>query len=322
MLSPKQQELTDRKTAIIALCKEGYLVHQIVEKLDGLSLETVRQTVRALVNEGVISKPTRKPGSGGMVPSVEDIESDRVKTILTLRKKMAPMRVVGEALGLSTQRVHQLIGDIEKKHGPQVLVSERPVFTVVEASLKTGLSYGFILSCCKSGKVPCRTPDLKLSTPYLLEQAGIVEIEKLHAKGIRRRCVVCRRRFSCTFFSKKKMCSKKCRCQRHEKVRHKLFRKKTSLDSLVFWHRQLYERLQSYTLPEGDRWVVVTGAVKLSKLSRTQIWYLAVRRIVTLRRHPTQISRVSGKHIRLYSASQMKIAGQVYADYLAKKKAS
>ena len=91
-----------------------------------------------------------------------------------------------------------------------------------------------------------------------------------------------------------------------------------ALNNLGEWQKELWQRLQSHQIPENERRITITEASNLTGLSKMQLSWLRLRRVVSICSHPTLKWR--GQPVATYAVSEMEITRQVYEEHKARTK--
>ncbi len=248
------------------------------------------------------------------------------KTILTLQdervqiiKRMceeehASMKKIGERLGITKQRVHQLIRKIEKDCNVRIASCDASAITLSEASLRLGITSEKIRRLCQMGKIPCeRKGKGGGGGSYLLRPEGIAAL-KAYYETVERRCSLCSGAFTTQQFSNRIICARKtCRRERDRLSRFITCRQAPSAESLMGWRKELWKRLQNLELSPEKRWISLIQAVNLSGLSKGQIVRLRMRNVVRTLPHPHRTRQGHPEH--LFSQHDILLAKEVYETY-------
>ena len=249
---------------------------------------------------------------------------ERIKIILEMVKQRAPLQAIANAIGLTTREgAKKAITRITKDHEGEVLEPEQ-LWTIAEAAQELELRAEVtqelravhpvtIRRVCNHGEIPHHRFGTR--GRYIIDRVGM---EALRRRFLVRECVTCV--ICSTEFlhewdeGSRQVCSANaCIKEHYRRSRANLKEKEPSLDSLRGWQKDLWERLQEHTVPEDEEWVSVGEAAACSGLSKMQVYWLQVRRIVTSRRHPEK--RWRGQPVTLYASSEIEIARQVFEAY-------
>ncbi|TSC97045.1 MAG: hypothetical protein CEN88_209 [Candidatus Berkelbacteria bacterium Licking1014_2] len=333
-------EINKRK--IIRLHRKGYLYREIAEMLGGVPIGTLGVYISELSQAGILKWRQRGPHP----PAIKvkkpkkrvdtyDWDNERVRTVVSMIRTGGTLKEIGEVLGITRERIRQVLEKIIERHRrKKVYGNVKLVYTTKEAAKKLKVSVGRIeracLKICSKKQVSdyyWKQPDedIKTRKPYSISPEGMKFLRHYLKTDRQRTCVICGRKFTHPTKGKKRIVcppSQSPQCSRER--RHQT--QNTPIDDqsakhLSPWHRDLWEKLQQTNppLPEQERWLTFSSALKeASPLTQMQLYYLGYRFIDT-RPHTGSADGKPKGHSKIeYSASQLKIAAQVYLKYMAK----
>lgn len=303
----------ERDEQIIRLRANGYSNKAIAEAI-GLSMRHVSKRTSRLIKEGR-TKPRR-----ARVSTWQDVNNERVQTIIAMKKQRATLEEIGNALGLTRERARQLINRIVAVHGPAVFETDSPLWTAKEVALKLGVSTKTITRLCTRGEVSSRRRGYARKSTYLLGRAELEKLERHPTITRERVCSECGQHFVITPSERiRTVCSDECHKEKKQHIWAGYAHKTPTLDSLTGWHKDLWRKLQNYTLPNNEEWIAIGEAVRRTGLNRIQLFWLRHRKLVTTRPDPTRIAWRTGKPIMLFAVSEMEIARQAFETFSQKK---
>lgn len=302
---PSDEERQEREEQIIRLREEGHSNEAIAEAL-GLSISATMSWVCVLLAEGLIA---RRQGSGFQRDDAtwRDVSSERVQIIIRLKKQRATLEEIGTVLGVTRERARQLIKKIAAEHGEDVFNLDEPLWTIQEAAEELGVNAGVIISLCQQEEISYRRRSLSQDSMEALKRHPRITGERI--------CATCKKTFIHTpgQYGGHIVCSDKCLEELDRVRREECLAKEPTLDSLAGWRRELWQRLQLHKPPKKEKWLTLSEACTATGLSKMQVGWIGLRRIVTIHRDPSRIARKTGEPMALYAASEMEIARQVYA---------
>ncbi len=306
---------TEREHLIIALQAQNYTPVEIALQMQ-LTVTIVYKLIRLMVKERKITRFTDQRLQ--KKATYDDLNNDRVQTIITLKKEGASLREIGQRLKKTGERVRQLIQAIIKKHGPEVFIPEEQFWTTAQAARELGRSRVWIITQCKSGGIPHRRRNNQGRRSTLRLDKGGMEALR-NRLLVKRICPVCQKEF---FVSNPNSSptshSDACRAQATRQRRANLLQTTPTLTSLQNWHRPLWEKLQRHSILPNEEWMNLKEASNRSGLSRIQVEWLRHRNVLTTKPHPTQTWR--GQPVTTYATSELEIAKQVYIEWQQRKK--
>ncbi|MDP2587813.1 MAG: helix-turn-helix domain-containing protein [bacterium] len=296
-----EEKRAKRAEQIVKLRQVGYSNEDIAEVL-GLSVSYTYSVIRKLVSEGKLAPPL------GKEVKWRDLENESTQTIIKMVKHRSTLAEIGNRLGLTKERVRQLILLIRQAHGEEVFATDNPLWTSKEVADKLGVTAVRINQICDSGEVTCRRRGSD-SGVWLIQESEIDKLEEHHLITGTRTCTICDKTFVYKAgLGSRQVCSDKCLEEYHRQRRAAYADQQPSLDSLVGWRKDLWQRLQSHRIPKNEEWLTITSAARRSGLSKMQLRWMRLRNIVTIRPHPVKTWR--GQPVATYAASEMAIARQ------------
>jgi hypothetical protein len=233
------------------------------------------------------------------------LENPRIEILITLIKQRATFEHIAGVLDIKKERVHQLVACLIAEHGEEVFAPDQPIMTVAEAALQTGVSVSTINSLCRNGKIPSRRRSSAASSAYLLTQESLAIIRQ---RG-ERTCVICARIFMHEP-GKGRTCSNVCGKKYAVQRREKLCAQNPTLGTLRGVRRDVWLRLQVHVPPQQETCLTLLEACRKTGLTKMQIRWLALRKIITAGEHPTK--RWRGRPITVYAVSELEIVKEVY----------
>lgn len=297
-----------REESIIRLRGEGLANKAIAEALE-LSLGVVTVTASKLIKAGRLDAKKRGPQ-----PHSDEVNQKREEDIIRLKKQRATLEKIGNTLGVTKQRAEQLIKKVVAKYGEDVFSPDESLWTVSEAAKELSVERVVVFSLCQQEEIPCQRRGLSDRCGYMLSQEGMDALKRhLRVTG-KRVCVACKKIFIRVpgKFGGRVVCSDKCLPERYRVRRKEYLAREPTLDSLNGWHRELWQLLQSRQPQEEEQWLTLSEAKELTGLTKMQVIWLGLRRIVTIHRDPSRIATRTGKSQALYATSEMEIARQAY----------
>lgn len=225
-------------------------------------------------------------------------------------KRRASLTEIGDALGVTRERARQLIVRITEEHGDVIFASDETIWTPQEAADELGLNAQTVCRLCQSGEVPTKRRGVNDDGGYLIYEQGM-RILRAHPLVTReRKCVICKQTFTYgNHQGRQRICSDECKAQYYRQRRKAYGEQESTLKSLRGWRRDLWQKLQSHHIPKNEEWLTISEAIRRTGLSKMQLVWLRLRKIVTIRPHPANKCR--GQPVAAYAASEMKIARQV-----------
>ena len=292
----KRREFEDK---IKPLYEDGILIKDIAARL-GFSIGTIRIYLHRMVERGIIVKRD-DPRT-----SVTSLDSQRVKTIVSMVKKRATLQEIGDVLGLTRERARQLIVKIKKIHGQVVFGTDEKLYSVTEAANALGLTKTRLEEICACANVPARYRSVASQHDRLFNEVDLEAIRRYIDNTYSRTCVVCNKAFNAVYREHKKSvtCSRECTKKFATTRAYYYYGRSFDIkNARQEWRRELYKKLQEHTIPANDQWLTRARAVKQSGLTMMQLEYLRLRSLIECRQHPTK--RFRGKPVCTFSASQM-----------------
>lgn len=310
------EEHQQRKSEVLALRQQG-LSHK---EIKGACSFDIGPCIAKLIEEGTI-KDGRTVGVWW-----RNLQHERTQLVIELCKKCKTLDEMGIVLGnsirgerLTRERARQLIEKISEAHGTQVFeptTAEERYWKLTEATKFIGVSYRGARKLCQQKEIPHLFRGK--AQQYLLTLEG-VEALCLHPAITKKRvCALdtCKKNFIRKKGGRNLYCSNECSKQARQNSRIAIGQNPpNNSDSLRKWHKPLYQQLQQHTIPDDDQWITITKAASYTGLSCIQLWYLAYRKIITIKYHPTKTAPTTGKPVMLYSISQMEVARQIFQDF-------
>lgn len=238
-----------------------------------------------------------------------DLKNQDVQQIIMMVKAGATRTDISSMLKVTSENVRQIIIKMRYAHGEKIFNAEKSTWTVQEAARESGLNASVVGSLCCSGEVPAKRRGDKATSAYVIEEAGM-KILRSYPQG--KKCVVCGNMFTCGQRGQARLtCSESCRIEQNDERRKACRASDPTLDSLrEGWHRNLWQELQVHLIPMNEEWLTCGEAAKRANLTRTQIIWVGLRRVITTRPHPSK--RWRRKPVMTYAASEMDIVRRVY----------
>lgn len=292
---------------LIQMRREGCTRYEIAEALN-LTVKVVDGWIRGLVGEGKI-KPKRSTAVW------RDLNSKLVQTIIRMRKQRAPFAEIGAKIGVTREWIRQVVKRIIMIHGEAIL--EFNQWTIGEIAKIVKLSPSTIRALCSRGTIPCHRRGTSQKGTYLVDNEGL-EALRLYRCARHTRCVICQRYLAVNPQSRPLTCSEKCRKKYLIRHRAALIEQGPNRDTLRGWVKELWLKLKGHAIAANEKWLTLTKASQQTGLSKMQLRWLNERAIVATRPHP--IKRWRGKPVRMYAASEIRIAKQVYTAALREQK--
>lgn len=264
-----------------------------------------------------MQKPTPTPelGSTPAPPRYRFLEThpDVVEMIMTMRKDGKTLQQVANVLHLTRERIRQIEVMIIAVHGRE---SVRPIrlWSVTEAAHIFSFPSKHVSIWCRDGSIPT-CPRERVAASYLITQEGMTALKKKirefrRQKQQKKYCGNCRTVVTKPLARGKYFCSVECQRQRVRKNHCDIIRKRPTQKNVHGWHRELLTALRQKRRPARDIWLPLSEAVELTGLSKTQLSWLARRKILVVRPHPHVT--MHGQPIRRYSRTQLLIVQQIY----------
>lgn len=207
----------------------------------GISAHRIFGAMRRQVPRG---KPGRPPRSPNRTRPLIDLENERVKTIIAMRKQWKPFREIGAAVGITHQRVHQIVTQIRIDHGEETFASD--FLSLFRAAQRLRVNCDTLRRRCRRGAVPCE----KISGRYYFTPEQLRQL--LEGFVLKRQCVICGAQFT-TIKSLQKICgSANCK-ERWPRERWRHFTETTpNPETSPPRLRELLERLEGRAIPENE----------------------------------------------------------------------
>lgn len=293
-----------REERFITLRHEGRTNREIAAALE-LSVTTVAYMAKELIRKGKIEA---RSGNEHLVANGVcnwlKLDDCTTRTIISLVKRRATLRQIGEAIGVTYERARQLIGHIAAKHGEGVFVLSEPIWTAVEAAKELKVTAAVVNVVCASGDVSCRRRGTTGRGHWLINDSGMKALQRHPLVTQERTCVVCGATFKHDG-ARVITCSDKCWGERRRRRLERSVSEQPTLTSLAGWYRVLWQELQTHSIPEDDEWLGLGEAARRTGLSNMQLVWLRRRKVLTIRPHPLKVWR--GRPVALYAASELEI---------------
>lgn len=306
-------EKQSRKEYVLELRQRGCRNQEIAGKL-GLSISTVAATTTELIRDGKIESIR----GNEHLATWKKLTSERVQTIITLRRQRATNEEIGSVLGITRERARQLIKKITETHGEQILEPQERLWTTTEAAELMGMRLRRVSLLCRKGEVPYRLRVGEKQT-YLLDKEGIEALRHYPQLGRERVCIICEQPFT-PKHSQQKTCSPKCRvsqrARRCQSYYRQVSQKEPTSDNLRGWVKKVWERLHLRKQHENEAWLTFSQALQRAEVKKIQLSWLRRRKIVSTQ--PGPINNF-GRATFHYAASEMDIVRQVYQKWLKKQ---
>jgi hypothetical protein len=228
---------------------------------------------------------------------VADFHSDRVQTIVRLRKEGKSLRQIGKTLGVTGQRVHQLIGKIERRYDVKLRHDSGGFVSVQGAARRLGITLGIATPLARR----CGLLTQKRLGRWLIPEAALPVIRAAYESSFLLRCVVCGAALPprCRSY-----CPGRCRYVGSRKRWKQRAGILPAIETMSPWHRTLFQLLQKRKAPKREQWLTVTEAVQRAGVTRAQMHFLRIRRYLQCRPHPTRLWR-DGSPVHMYAASEI-----------------
>lgn len=234
------------------------------------------------------------------------------EAIIDMKKKDVPLPEIAQKLGVTKQSISYAINKIIKLYGKDVFTPETPLYTVEQVAKILGVPREKVRTICVTGEISCRLRSGARRAAYVIEEDGLRQL-RLHPEVAQGKiCAICGSIFM-YLGAKTKVCSEECGKAYSRKKWKDSAQKEPISGSFHGWHKELWQRLQLYTLNELEDWIAITEACKVATLSKEALYWLASRRVVTTR--PDPVKKCRGKPVLLFAKSQMKIAREVVAKF-------
>ena len=184
----------------------------------------------------------------------------------------------------------------------------RGYLSVEEAAKRLNISTNWVTNKCRTGMLLVfRSSHLKM---YFLSPEAMDILWGMRV----RYCCHCDGEIPLSRDPESKYCSNKCSMDARQMSQRRRYRLSSgSRVVLRGWYKQVHERLSRRRKPKVEEWVTFSEAVAISGLSKSQVYGLWRRGSLRTQENDnsTQLRR-GGKPERLYAASELRIAGEVY----------
>lgn len=236
----------------------------------------------------------------GHISSVDDFCSDRVQTIIRLRKEGHSLRQMAAVLGVTAQCIEQLIAKIERRHDVDLSCDSSGFVTLAEAARKLKL----IGVRAKTLARRCGVLTEKRFGKWFIPTAKLPVMRRAYRSLFRPRCVICGAKFPKQHRWIVKYCSGRCRYVGQQKHRKKLDGVRPPIEDMAPWHRTLLQLFERRTPPKREQWLPLSQAVHRADATSMQLNWLRMRGFLRCRPHPTRVWR-DGKPVHMYAASEL-----------------
>lgn len=257
---------------------------------------------------------------GYKTPS-DDLQETRECFIIEARRQEFGFEEIGEVLGITRQWAQEIAKEIMAKKGENIFQAEDPLLTIDEVAKRLAVPASRIRQMCHD---QCIAHVVRRAGKYhkLFILKSHVEELKNHPRILEvreRQCVVCNKRIV-RRHAKRRLhatCSKKCSQENTRRQYERGCKRKPSSKSLTGWRKILWEKLRRHEIPEDETWLTFGQAVEYTGLSKMQVEWLRMKRVVKIR--PLTKRKRRGKWVRVYPQSQLRIARQVFRQYQKRK---
>ena len=281
----------EREERVLELRKNGFSQRAIAEKID-LSNSVVQNITHRLICAGRCEWPRND--------SRYELANERSQTITRMKKERATLREIGAKLGITSERVRQIVARMTTIYGGGIFEPERTLFTSGEVSAQLGIPRTTLGYLYRKGKIPfTRRPG---SREFLLTEESLSTIAAYPSPSEERVCEICGKQFVTKHVSPHTSCF----------VCRYWLAKKRGLrpESLTGWRQEVRKKIAAYDMePDTKMWLTLTSAVRRAGISRMQFLWLVFHGVFTTRPHPTKLWR--GRPVTIYAESEMDIVREV-----------
>ena len=278
----------EREKAVLEKRNEGLVNEEIASTL-GITKTLVIYIVRRLIKNG---RCASRQNEG---PSIYRPDTTRGQLVIRMRKDGMTLREIGMRLGITYERVQQIIKKMSSRYGEELFKPDKPRFTIRNASVALGIPVNTLTHLCRRNELPhCRLGKGRL---FLTEESLNALIAHPHFAYEQRTCAVCGALFETRVKSAQRCCGTQC----YSRFRYR----NSGKSSLTGWRRMAQERIAGHTVPENETWLAFSAAHHRAGISKMQLDWLALHRAVTVRPHPTKRAHRNGRPMRLFAASEM-----------------
>lgn len=250
--------------------------------------------------------------------------TDRERMVITMVRSRCTYREIGDALGVVPGRACVIVQRIRRQSGDGVFVASKQRFwTIAEAARDLGVPSHTIQRICRRGEISCFWRGAE-GKQYLITDDGMEQLraDALAMRTHARTCVICSTPFTVDArkgnWTRSTCGSSACRRALRESYRQKILAQIPTEESFTGWMRAVFRALQRHRPTGRTEWITRSEAIRRTGLSRMQVGWLLLRRVLTVRPHPTRRWH-GGRPVATVAASEIAIVRKVYAAYMQRR---
>ncbi|MBI4142463.1 hypothetical protein HY480_01150 [Candidatus Uhrbacteria bacterium] len=244
--------------------------------------------------------------------------TDRERTVIAMVQSRCTYREIGNALGVTPSRVRLIAERIRRNHGKGALLApDQQFWMLAEAARDLGVSLDTIRRICSRGDVSCFWRGAE-GGQYLITDDGMEQLRAEPSIARKGTCVICGAPFakvSRSAWRRSTCAAPVCGKEWRRTTQQRTIAKAPTEESLTGWTRAAFRALQRHRPPiDRTEWVTRSEVIRRTGLSSMRVQWLRLRRVLTVRPHPTRKGR-SGRPVATFAASEIAIVAKAYAAY-------